>query len=337
MNENVELYQKAFDSKRESSLDLGVIQPIAKSTFYQKVILREWTPPGVQIAGWQLVGNGDPYADCGQFRYKGCLNVDLHTQKRIDGIDVLHKAYIKGYKRSCNRAECPTCYESWAGIAAHRIVERIDAARKKLMAQGFKWLKPVHLIVSPPPKIYYRSMDELRRIGYKIAKEVGFVGGCCIVHPFREACQICGESKEFHGERCEKCGSSQFQWYFSPHFHLIGFGWIAYEQVVKAHKRTGWISRDAGVRDSVLATAWYQLGHAGVSKAHHTVTWFGVSAYNKLRVPKIPPELELCPLCGSELEDLAWGGDGDPPVPEREGEYFVSHKGWFRRIGGWSE
>jgi hypothetical protein len=112
---------------------------------------------------------------------------------------------------------------------------------------------------------------------------------------------------------------------------MIGYGWI--KGVAENYEASGWIVKNAGVRESVGATALYQLSHAGVHAHHHTVTWFGKLAYNKMRVVPEVPEEEVCPLCGGKLSKVAWVGEGVCPVPEEEGEYFVEPSGWIPSHG----
>ena len=98
--------------------------------------------------------------------------------------------------------------------------------------------------------------------------------------------------------------------------------------------------KNVGVRESLHATLYYQLSHAGVhmpgdqarffervgKKA--TITWFGSLSYNKLKV-KEEEEEEVCPICGEPLVALKWiHVDRPPPLPEEEGEYFVDPDGW---------
>jgi hypothetical protein len=112
---------------------------------------------------------------------------------------------------------------------------------------------------------------------------------------------------------------------------MIGYGFISGEKVAKEYARSGWISKNTGVRDSVNATAFYQLSHCSTKKDRHAVTWFGAMAYNKLRVPPEPEKKKVCPLCGSELEPLRWVGDGELPFKE-EGEYFDAPENWQQQM-----
>lgn len=272
--------------EREPS-PMGIL-PIAKS------ILVEW---GFE---WALPGHGEAYSDCGSWRSKGCLNVDEHNQEGLCQ-DMAGKVFVRRYRRTCMRAECPECYESWAGKEAGKIEYRLQMSPKKYRA--------IHLIVSPPIRVWVRSsFEELRRKSYAISKESGFLGGSCIFHPFRE-------------DELTK------DWYFSPHFHMIGFGWI--ERTKEGYERHGWVVKNAGLRKTVSGTALYQLSHAGIHKKYHTVTWFGSLAYNKLRVAKKEPEKECCPICGQELRQLWYFGNED--LPGEEGDFWMDPEGWVYR------
>jgi hypothetical protein len=300
------------------------ILPIARSKFGQ-FTGRPVFISNYRFLDWALVGHGEAYNDCGHFWTKGCLDVEAHRQAKLDA-DVVGKVYVKVIKRSCARAECPICHESWAGKEANKIEYRLGHWKGKGRA--------IHLVVSPP-KIFWGNYKKIRSRAYKEALKVGFWGGSVIFHPFREACYICGSNKDEFTKTCVKCGSSQFGWYFSPHFHMIGFGWIKGERVAESFRASGWLVRNVGVRDSVSATAFYQLSHAGINPKYHTITWFGRFAYNKLKVPPKPiSEKAVCPLCQGELYQIFWRGEGLKTVPDVEGDYIVEAVGWEYRSYG---
>ena len=277
--------------RRGGAKTRGILPFIAKST------------PS-RFGEWSLPGHGESYSDCGSFGFKGCLNVEAHRNARLDGVDVVGKVYVKKYRRSCGRAECPICYEKWASKEAHRIEHRLGYWKKG----GFR--RPIHVVFSPPLDDLELSYSKLRQKLYRIARKVSLLGGCVIFHPFREN----------EGGRMV----------FSPHFHALTFGWV--RGVREVHLESGWVIKNLGVRKSVHATAMYQLSHAGVHPKRHTVTWFGRLSYNQLRVPKLEMEKEVCPLCGERLVSLVWMGGGDPPVGEKEAEYFVDPGGWSEKL-----
>ena len=270
-----------------------------------------------------MVGHGEPYHDCGKTLIFGCLDVEAHSQACLDK-DVVGKVFIDLRKRTCLRAKCPTCYEKWAGKEAHKIEYRLSQWK----SSG----KAIHLMVSVPRDLWYIPLEDLRPRIYKVARRVGFFGGSCIVHPFRQKCVYCGSPKDTLLERCLNCGHSHFKWFFSPHFHLIGFGWIRGDRVKEQYEKSGWISKNLGVRDSVFSTAHYQLSHCGTKEGKHSVTWFGRLSYNKLRVVPEIVEKRTCPLCGAELVRLLWVGGGSCPY-EAEGEYYDDPDNWVGSLG----
>lgn len=264
--------------------------------------------PGDRVGGYGLPGHLEKYWDCGSYFTIGCLEIQDHVQTRLDGIDVAGKIFAKRKKISCGRPGCPVCYESWASREAHRIDYRISQYKTRM--------KSIHVVVSPSRSDWHLPVEKMRSKAYKIARKVGFFGGSCIFHPFR--------MDEFTKA-----------WYYSPHFHLIGFGWIS--RTGDEYQASGWIVKNVGVRESVQATAFYQLSHCGVwygEGRKASVTWFGSLSYNKLKIlPEIPKE-EACPGCGRKLRKIVHVGKGPCPIPDEEGEYWLDPDCWVYDPGG---
>jgi len=258
------------------------------------------------IFGFQLPGHGISRSDCGEFFTIGCL---AH-------------GYIEVHVKTCMRADCPVCRQKWAGRLAGRAENRIS------QVQGLG--PPKHIVVSPPRDrwgLVSTDYPRLRREVYKIAKKVGVRGGCLIFHPFRRRCPRCGSVPEMGHKTCLFCGNYWFEWYFSPHFHIIGFGWI--EGTGAEFLRSGYVVVNVGRRKSVGGTVLYQLSHAGVHLEYHTITWFGALSYNKLKVEPEPRENNTCPTCGARLLPCRWFGEGESPLEgEGEGGYWVDTEGW---------
>jgi len=197
----------------------------------------------IEHDGWHLPAIEDKREDCGKWLTKGCLNVKAHEGTQFAG-----KVFIKTFQRWCFRASCEECSRKWRGREANKATRRIEAYIKKSKD------KPKHIIISVPNWLYHKPINELRKDAYKILSKVNAVGGTLICHPFR-----------YHKEIK--------QWYFSPHFHVIGFGWI--ENTKEIYHKEGWVVKNLGVRKSVFGTFHYQLSHAGVKKGFHTLVWFG--------------------------------------------------------------
>jgi len=298
------------------------ILPLAKSSFE--------VSPEFSFDGWQLPGHGASYLDCGHKLVFGCVDVEAHKQAKIDGLDVVGKVFVKLKKRTCLRAVCPICYEKWAGKEAHKLAYRISQWRTG---------KPVHVALSVPESLWGVPLEDLRSKVYKLASKVGIYGGSCIVHPFRQKCKACGSAKETYSDQCLNCGCSEFLWVFSPHFHLIGFGWIDGHKVSELYRKEGWITKNLGIRESVGGTALYQLSHCGIKGGKQAVTWFGRLSYNSdFKVVPEVVEKDVCPICQAELVRLVWVGIGEMPY-EDEGDYFDVSENWvegsaFCRRGG---
>lgn len=226
------------------------------------------------------------------------------------------KAFVKLFRRSCGRAECPVCYEKWGSKEAHRATRRLSFYKGAFS-------RAIHVVAAPSLDVVesVKDYEELRALAERALRATGVRGGCMIYHPWRE--------------------NDDGTWRFSPHFHVVGFGWVV---DTADYSKRGWVVRNVGLRKSVYATIMYQLSHAGVyvgkrpsggilpiakSKKFCTVTWFGCCSYTKLRVPKLEREPECCPLCKAPLVSCVWIGDGDPPLGGEGASFWVDSESWI--------
>jgi len=277
----------------------------------------------IEIKGWKLPSNGEKYGTCGVLYSMGCLDTESHTSRGLDnyeGIgaeygDCEGKAYIKRIKCSCKRAECPICYKSWFVESSRQIVRRLEIGRRVLRISG----REIHVVASVPRRLWSLDYAKLRTKAQFLLKKVSFYGGSIVFHPFRWS-------------------KRELKWFFSPHFHCLGFGWINGNKVAQIHRKSGWIIKNLGVRDSVFGTAYYELSHAGVHSKYKSFTWFGIFSYNKLNIPKLAESKLKCPICGRKLVRVDYFGIGESGVPDLEGEYLVDAKGWNECMvdTGWS-
>jgi hypothetical protein len=254
------------------------------------------------FVGFELPGHGDPYVDCGSTMARGCENTHLHPQ----GLDGRPRGavFVQLYRRTCLRAQCPVCYESWCAKHAKRIDHRLRSYKPP------KFRRPIHVVVSPPMSDWGLDYGSLRRKAYKIVRSVGVSGGCCIPHPFR--------INEVEGR------------VVSPHFHILGYGWTVGKVVSEAYAKSGWVVKNLGVRNSVNATAHYLLSHAGVKFGRHTITWFGNLSYNVLYVAPYVEESPRCPMCKAILKPLPLSlvaGLDPPPL----GDYWYTSECGLRK------
>jgi len=296
---------------------------------------------GEKKALWDLAGHGKAYVDCGQILAKGCDKVHQHESGKV---------YGRYFKKNCRRKQCPTCFEGWASAQGERATIRLASfvvgsekvesliydvktematqqralLHQKLVSEleiliHSGRMKLIHVVLSPPPDLISDKLNDFlrgRELAYKIGKERGLDGGASVFHPYRLKCSICGATISDYKKECSECGETSFSWFFSPHFHVVGFGWI--ENVKEGYIRDGWVVKNLGIRESAFWTFQYLLSHAGVSNFNiHTVTWFGKLAYNMLlHVPVLGAIRELCPLCRAPLMPLVWIGGADRPPPE---------------------
>jgi len=277
-------------------LSQQVTYPASKrSKFFEKIHeSSNWF--SIHHDDWHLPGVLEPREDCGKWLTKGCLNVAAHAGSEFAG-----KVFIKTFQKSCFRAACEICYKKWMGREANKATRRIEKYQK-ISGEPAK-----HIIISVPSWEYYSQARILRKKAYSILKQVNCKGGTLIFHPFR-----------YHKENQ--------QWYYSPHFHCIGFGWIV--NTDELYNQGGWIVKNKGVRDSTFTTFYYQLSHAGVKKGYHTLTWFGDLSYCKLKVEE-EPNPDVCPLCSAKLRPVFhYGLYGYVPPPETLVELFADPEGW---------
>jgi len=290
--------------EREASSLKGIL-PISQSRFYGKASFDVEIGVDVEKADFPLVGSGEAYANCGSFFSVGCLNVEEHKGSNLDGVVMEGKAYIERRKVSCHRPLCPTCWEDWANREKDKATVRL----RSFVLKG-RNLKPIHLTVSIPHSDYALSLQKMREKTYAALKRVHCIGGMTIYHPKR---------KDAAGE-----------WFYSPHFHILGYGWIV--DVRQNYVYSGYIVKNIGIRKTVEGTIYYQLSHCGVAEKKHTITWFGALAYNKLNVESIEKEESVCPLCGRKLKQLLWIGEGLCTLPEVEGgSYFDDPFNWMEK------
>jgi len=278
--------------------------------------------------GYELVGHGEvTNKKCGTFQgLKACLNVQAHALSTLDGVNYTGKVFYRKKFHSCHKPSCPICFKSgWAVREARNIERRIKEASKHFgLAE--------HIIVSVPSADYGLTFDGLKAKCLKVLGSRGVLGGVLIFHAFR------------YRNRYEaaKQGKSK-GWFWSPHFHCLGFikdGYgrcrnctkstlecmscsgfegrtrrLFYKEAERNGSGVGYIVKVKGKRKTILGTAWYQLNHSSFvqgAKRAKVAFWFGVCSYRKMKIEKGDKLHEdTCPLCGHVLEDVEYVGEGD--------------------------
>ena len=62
----------------------------------------------VEHQGYTLPSILEPHSWCGQWIWKGCMNVDGHKHTEAHG-----KGFVKTFQKQCFRASCEKCASSW--------------------------------------------------------------------------------------------------------------------------------------------------------------------------------------------------------------------------------
>jgi len=257
---------------------------------------------------WKLPGIAEKKDDCGEWLTKGCFNIMCHPENKAH---VIHK------KRSCFRSKCEYCWlEKWLARESTRATRRIEKYSefwKKMNANHLfaqrKYLKPIHVIISPSWKDKFMRFDLLKKKARKLLELAGIGGGLLIYHPF-------SYNKELS------------KWVTRPHFHVVGYGWVV--DTKKISDKEGWVIKNKGIRDSLHSTVYYQLSHAGVTDSVHAITWFGSLGYrakysHEFKVEDEEPN-DFCDFCGCMFVRCEFIGHDRPPDNEFSG--LVDYRDW---------
>ncbi|MGD6934357.1 MAG: hypothetical protein ACQCN5_09140 [Candidatus Bathyarchaeia archaeon] len=241
--------------------------------------------------------------------FKGCLNVELHNHVSLDGENHKGKIFVRKIIHSCDKPECPICFKrGWAVREASAIEYRIKESAKLFGVSE-------HIVASVPQADYGLPYSIIKAKVLKALRNRGILGGVLIFHAQR------------YCNRYESITKNKpFGWYFSPHFHIIGFidggyakcrgcqnCWFDKRDSVhvldttkclacdgfegrtrrfnakEGGKESGYLVKVMGARKTIHGTAWYQLNHATIikgAKRSTVATWFGVCSYTKLKLKK---------------------------------------------------
>jgi hypothetical protein len=324
---------QAYDQTNSDPMDDGEIKTFEE--LQADTVPHEWGKYG----DYRLVGNGevtDPLK-CGKFfGFYGCLNTHLHNKVTLDGVNHKGKVYVKKIFHSCDKPTCPVCFKrGWAVREAASIESRLAECSKKFgLAE--------HVICSVPKTDYGLTFEKLKAKAIKVLASRGVHGGVLIFHAFRY------RNREEAYWKNESMG-----WYWSPHFHCLGyvqggygrcrhcskntleclscsgFEGVTRREFEKENKRcagSGYIVKVKGERKTIFGTAWYQLNHSSFkagAKKFTIATWFGTCSYHKLKIKKGDKlKRDVCPICQHELEKLHYVGSR--PFAKYMAEFWIS-------------
>jgi len=241
--------------------------------------------------GWKLPATFDSYNICGKGHFKICPPDN----------------FVKSFVYHCGRIGCEVCAKRAGSRIAKKIERRITlyGLRTQKLSKGRKNPLASHVIesIEPNSEFFNYPKEKQNRILKKMRIIAGISGGCVIDHKWR-------------------FDKSDLMPIFSPHKHLIAFGWIKKNasQLIKDqlgidvvyHKVKNGTLRN---RVDVFAVAFYQLSHCAVNHRKHSLQWFGNLANNKLSNKTLEQykdeeyilqdeEIErskCCPLCNERL------------------------------------
>lgn len=251
----------------------------------------------IEHEGWTLPATKEKHDWCGMWQTFGCLNGKLHEM-----LGKGRRVYIKQYQRSCYRALCKECFLKWIARQSNKSTRRIEKYADNTGKLA------IHLMVMVPNSQRDLPFVLIKKRMMEILKIAKWDGGAVVFHPF-------------------KFNRSTRQWYYSPHFHLVGFG--DQKNIAQAYGKYGWFLKVAEERRSIFQTFCYILSHCGIKKGVHTMTWIGNLSYSKLHVEK-EPKITNCPVCGAEFVEVYYEGLFHPIVPpDKPYEGLVDSDGWY--------
>ena len=270
--------------------------------------------------GFHLPGTKEKRSSCGEWAWKGCDNIKGHEGITFNDTDCTNKGYATNFQMCCFRADCEYCWLTWSYRQASKATRRFEKYKEVSKTK----YKPRHIIISVPDWDYGKSKKELSKLARDKLNSVipkwSTFGGCIIYHPFRN-----------------EMIDGKLIWYYSPHFHVLGYGWTLPTKSKESKKiRRGWIVETVIDKDehgnpierSTFQTLSYQLTHAGIKKSNHTLTWFGDLSYCKLEIEKEDYETGKCPICENILTKCRPKNEFYFKPPDTEIELIIDLDQW---------
>ncbi|HMK94065.1 MAG TPA: hypothetical protein VK536_01565 [Candidatus Limnocylindrales bacterium] len=280
-----------------------------------------------------LVGHGGVSSPlCGEFLgFKVCLNEDGHKllqgcNKSLGVFEVGCKTDVVRLYHHCDKPSCSVCYGRWANREARSIGSVVSDYE---VANGVECQHVIVSLCNAESKLAYA---EQKALALKRAKARGFLGGCVIPHPYRFRRGV-GYFQRFHWHLigdvvdtfsvCRNCTKARFRDVKTgggkvvrtlvdskPCLDCAGFEGLS-RRLNRGYVESdgckiegdGAIVKIMAARESIFATAKYQLSHAGydLSGKHRVVSWVGSMAYRSFKhVKRVVPRL-VCRICGSAL------------------------------------
>jgi len=248
---------------------------------------------------------------------------------------------------TCGKPECPICWTTWAKREAHRQSAGLIAYQnrnggQRTLFDGFseKGKAPRHDIISPPLSAVrhmvaktHRQLDKngepIERFGYyflpifnreinKMLELSGIDGAKVVSHMFR----IRPEYKDrINKEVSAGLAADRYDWvkkhsnwydylYFSPHVHLVTFGW----NIDNFYELSGgWTYKAIREVYDAPGLMYYLLSHTSIIEGRNAVrSWGCLSKHNMKKLDEWQEsEPAYCGKCGSYLEYADCDDDGN--------------------------
>ena len=230
---------------------------------------------GLYHGDWRLPGGGANYSTCGEYlRVKGCAHDD-HA-----GLGVEFDS-VRVVENSCRRIDCPVCFEAAIARKSARALNAMYGfvgLRKSglLVDEGACKRLPLHGVLSAPESMYPQlaTKDGMQKANAFVRRRLlamGFEAAAVFFHPFRFD---------------KKNGGRP---YYSPHFHVIVFGYSNPARIAELFEADGWIYkyiRAIRSLEHLYMTVCYILSHAGVAtlpsgRTADMVRYFGLLGARK--------------------------------------------------------
>ena len=236
-----------------------------------------------EIDGFSMPGSKKSHYWCGVWQTYGCLD---------------HKtAYVRQFKKTCFRAECKTCYVSWACRQSHRAVQKISHMRHNNI------VKHSILIQTKP-----WSRDTRKQLIKKL-KGCGVESACIIFTPFDE--------------------SNGSKFFLKNTIHIF------YTGIIKGNHYPQ--HDLDGTNKTLLQVLQTQFLNVGIKKGLHFVSWIGKSVYVTLDPPPNKQNRNNCPLCNKKLRPIYFDGEKEkiPPDQYFDGETDKRYWRYCSTISVW--
>lgn len=223
-----------------------------------------------------------------------------------------------------------------------------------------------HWIISPPEDEITPEMDQdaIHSIGKFWCRWIGIKGGTIVFHPWRILPDIklrlsalirrgARESEEEYEKKFWQSiredvlglGNWVDYVYWSPHYHVIGFGFTC--DSANFYRLTGWMFKfirnvsqkrqwdGQRMKDDIAALTYYLLSHCAIVWGKKAVIWYGCMTPTNLKKVGDKPQVDLyekqCAKCKAQeivylLDD---NGEAGEPSIGREGVQYLFYRDKF--------